>query len=418
MPQRAFCLRPQAADSHSKQSASLQTVLQTDVRDEEILDVDPGLPAQPLSKRLMPKLKDSKQLLFYEKSPQANMGFISSNEYDIYERTMDTRKSEIFIGAGSNSVWDLATRRNTDIMVIWDVNEEIIIAQEYLYKPLILIADSPAEFLSFLSGIPLPEDIKDSPIGEVFKHINMASRQILNELPEQIERSNRFIAEIEKSIREHPGLGVQHALFVKRHLIYIRESKRFIENTFFRSKIEAENTFSYNVTSGARNNLYRDFERMYNPNLLVKLGARKAQVMASNFSSFSSLESFKKLKRLFEGERVYYVIGNIFNRWGYKAVAALSEKTGLKVSGFSISNIIDCTTKKDREKAELKDKIMSIIRSYLDIDYTFTIYETHGTRLPHTYVTFGINDQPIPKSPFAGNILSQEPIYSLIDSAA
>ena len=359
--------------------------------DEKIKDVNPKLPNQPLSKRLVRKLRDSKQLLFYQKSPQANRGFISSDEHNIFNRAMDIRKAEIFIGAGSNSAWDFAVKRDTDIMVIWNIDEEVIIAQEYLYKPLILIADSPNEFISLLSGISLPKNMKNSPLEEVFRYINVASGQLLNKLPGQVEKSDRFIAEIEKRIKEHPQLNAQHALFVKRHLMYIRKLERLHGSGFYDHNIGEDNVFSYIMTQRDRDNPYRNFKRTYNPDWLIQSGAQYAQVTASNFSSFSSLESFAKLKKLFVEECVYYIIGDIFHRGGYEAIQALSKKTGLKVSGLSITNIIDSIAYKAEEKTMLKNKIISMVRSYLDTDNTFTLYQTLGTRNPYEYITFGVD---------------------------
>jgi len=356
--------------------------------DEEILDTDPNLPDQPLAKRLVSKLKNSKQLLLYGELPSMLKGFISSNEHNLFERAMDTRKAEILIGAGSNSNWDIAIRRNTDIMVIWDINEEAIVAQEYLYKPLILIANSPAEFMSLLSGVPISEEMKDRSIEETFKYINEFWKDIERNSPKRIRSSDEYIDEIAKRIAEHPMLGAQHAIFVKRHLMYTRNLYRRYYNV---QRKGLHNVFSYDLTIGYRDNPYKDFKRTYNPDWLVESGAQRTQVTAPNFSSFSSLKSFKKLKILFEQEHVYYIIGDIFKKEGYETIARLSKETGLKVSGLSIANIIDSIAGNGEEASMLRNMIIDIVRLHLDIDETFTIYETHGINSEHTYETFGID---------------------------
>ena len=404
MPKTAFCLRPlssclnpsnQATTEHnatykvSKSEESKEISNTKNIEPEELFDTDPDMSSVPLAKKLISKLKESKQLLTYKEFLPKPRNFIFSNEFNLYSRDIDTRKAEIFVGAGSNSVWDLAVRRSAEIMIIWDMDPEVIIAQEYLFKPLILIAKTPAEFASLLSAVPLPANLRNSNLEDACLYIKKAWKDIKKWKPKALRSSDIYIDEIEERIKAHPMLSAQHALFVRRHLEYIRNIYRRSYNV---ERKGLHNVFSHSFTPKMSDNPYKNFINTYNIDILIKRTSSLSKVKAANFSCFSSQESFGKLKNLFEKERVYYIVSNVFDKNGYITIKELSKKTGLKVSGLSITNIVDCLTDSKASKHLLINEIVLLIKKHLKIDKTFTLYQSHKHRVPYSYSKISKND--------------------------
>ena len=404
MPKTAFCLRPLSSCLNPSNQATTERnatykvskfeenkeISDTkNIEPEELFDTDSDMSSVPLAKKLISKLKESKQLLTYKEFLPKPRNFIFSNEFNLYSRDIDTRKAEIFVGAGSNSVWDLAVRRSAEIMIIWDMDPEVIIAQEYLFKPLILIAKTPAEFASLLSAVPLPANLINSNLEYACLYIKKAWKDIRKWKPKALKSSDIYINEIEERIKAHPMLGAQHALFVKRHLEYRRNIYRRSYNV---ERKGLHNVFSHSFTPRRSDDPYKNFVNTYSIDTLIKRIALPPKAKTANFSCFSSQESFDKLKNLFEKERVYYIVGNIFIKNGYIAIKELSKKTRLKVSGLSITNIVDCLTDRKALKQLLISEIIMLIKKYLKTDKTFTLYQSHTHNVPYFFSQISKND--------------------------
>ena len=332
-------------------------------------------------------IKDATPLpvLFYEKKDLGlSRGFIATNEFDWFKQEIDKKEADIFVGLGNNSVWDLAVRRNAKVMIIGDHDEEVIIAQEYLYKPLLLIAKSPIEFISMLAAVPIPEELGNASLEEVFDFIDKYLESYPKEGKKPTADRANYIEEIVARLKSHPLLRESHISFINKHLNWISRPKRDVES-------EYDGAFAGILAYYGKDNPYTYFRDRYNPKKLVKDGAVPEMVADPYFSSFSSMEAFLRLRNLFEQGNVYYFVADIADRRPYKIINELARQSGRKISGLSMCNIIDYLTKDANKNTSIMVQILEMVLAELEIDSSFTAYHTRGTEPPHSYEVYNVS---------------------------
>lgn len=102
------------------------------------------------------------QLLYNQpgKPEEAGIIFPASNEFDWAWFPWTPNPVDVVIGFGTNASWDVAIRHGATALVLGDWQPAPLYGQEFLLRPLILLAKNRQEFLSFLCGIPIPPDAK------------------------------------------------------------------------------------------------------------------------------------------------------------------------------------------------------------------------------------------------------------------
>jgi len=314
------------------------------------------------------------------------LGFFCSNHYDWFRQGPDERPAGLFIGVGSTSNWDLAMRRNARALVLIDHSRDALMAQEYFFKPLLLIARTPAEFLSLLCAIPLPVKLLHARLDKVFAYLDdqlRSDRLAGNEWPS--EHRTAYIAAIIKRIHKHPLLDEYHADAVYAHLTWIASNP---SNNFY--------CVPPSVTPFCQlaNPLpFESFRERYDPAMLENKGADRSIVEGGAFSFLSSQESFERARMLFAESRVYYVSADAFDPRAYRIIGMLARRLGLPVSGLSLKNVPNIIT---HDKNRIGSFIMLAARLARDnapCDDTFTIYHTLGIEEFHVDEQFPAHTQ-------------------------
>jgi len=363
-----------------------------------------------------PWLDSLKRRAVYYRAFQAGLedrGNIASNEFNWYKMEIHPRKADVVMGI-NNNIWDIAVRTDASGMVIYDRDQEVIAAQEFLYKPLLLAARSPAQFLCMLAGVP-PDGIPDdAPLENVFRRIGQRLEEYSKDQEVPAERS-AYVRGVVAAIRTDPRLSDLHADFVDRHLRLIIDPAR---RRAFREQVRREfleeagpdpldnlydTAFSAKYIVDRLDDVYPSFARRYDPGRLVQRaaweqaqderfvkdktdpGEVRARVHDPFFSFLSSQTAFERLQRLFAEDRVFYLVSDVQDE---KAYAALARTLGgRKVSAFSLSNIVGVAVPGAEARERMASGILKAAMSSLRMDIPFTVYQTGGghSNVQHFY---------------------------------
>ncbi len=92
---------------------------------------------------------DRQDLILYHGSHVYRRGseFLASNEEAWSKTPIDQEKTDVLVGFGTNSAWDIAFRKRAEELIIADWSPWPVLAHAYFLAPLIRIAKSPQEFL-------------------------------------------------------------------------------------------------------------------------------------------------------------------------------------------------------------------------------------------------------------------------------
>jgi hypothetical protein len=351
-------------------------------------------------------------LLFNEKADFGftSRGFLASNEFDWSREELDLRPADTIAGIGNNGVWDLAMRRNARFMVIGDHDEEVIRAQEFLYKPLALIAKSPAEFVSMLAGIPISNTIESADKAFQFIDLVIEQKKEKQELGTEVERA--FIDEISQRIAAHPKLSKDHANFVHHHLSWMWSPARAAGL----GNVPYGGAFAGAFGGKSKDNPYWFFRARYCESELIKAGGDPKRVKDPRFSVLSSMDSFRWLQNAFLEDRVRYFVADVTDKRAWEAVGRELRAEGRKLSGLATTNVFDYLSKIPARVASLSARTIDSVMTSIDTDKSFTVYATRGCRPPHGYELYtmskreeieaalekgGMNGKPIePRSDF------------------
>lgn len=320
----------------------------------------------------------AKQVLYVRESIELGLsrGHLVSNESDFWKQPIDTRPADIFVGFGNNNVYDLAMRRNAKTMVIVDHDGEVLRAHEYLYKPLAMIARSPGEFISMLTGYPVPRHAMDGPIDFVFAEI---ARSIVSEHPifPNPERM-RYAHSVAERIGAHPALTGAHAEFVRNHLLWLAAPQQIrpsIEGVFSDFQLQEDGTAFM---------LGRLFAR-YSTLRLASEGAPPELVLSPNYSILSSPEAFRWLQNIYSDNQVFYVLADIADGRAYERIGDLARASGQQIGGLYLTNITDIRNETDARGNALLYRVTKAAMRGMPVDSSFTIYRTCGTGADHQY---------------------------------
>ena len=325
--------------------------------------------------------------------------FIASNEFDYYRSPILRKETDVLLGFGTNSAWDLAIRTNAKKLIIADWAVEPLLVTEYLMRPLIAISRGPEDFISYLSGTPkvsLP------------KHLSLEERfefhyELLDDPSLKAERK-AFINEVLQRIANVGGFSTYHLQFVANYYIqnsaYVAKAKHIqaIDNLLpsddIRTKVQTRELFSF-------------FERRYSGadgSLAVKeVESRYADPL---FSFLSSQEAFDRLKKLFQ-DKLYYAQASFEDPLIFQEIANLANEGNYKKISISVSNIPDLIEAVKRSNSSEKIRLESVpsdLETYIQQTQLglqrsiknlepVTFYQTRNTMPPHSFEAVEHNTQ-------------------------
>lgn len=255
---------------------------------------------------------------------QPGSEFLASNEFDWLATPFDHKPSDVMVAFGTNSAWDIAVNKNVKRLYIMDWSPYPVLAQAYLVAPLLRMANTPAEFLVLLSGrVPTRENV---------------AGDLRNIFQESVDHSGKAgWVKNEQTVRLLEFLGTREDIsaFELRFL-----SSYFLGMANPQGSKTGIGPFQ-NLRHPTFAKILNFYDQRYNPEISdsqhrdVKKLSQLDQV-----SVFSSVEKFKKLKNLYDGNNVKYALSGITDMQAYKAVQE-REAPGQKFV-FSITNIFDC----------------------------------------------------------------------------
>ncbi|MBF0594681.1 MAG: hypothetical protein HQL22_06910 [Candidatus Omnitrophica bacterium] len=311
------------------------------------------------ARKFMETVPLAENLLYRGQGLKPVKAFAASNEVAYYERDpeddVQKQNADIFLGYGSNNVIDEALRRNAKSVVVAEISEHVLKTMELLYKSLVMAASTPAEFLSFLSGVPLPANIIEAQdaFSEISHRRSRVSKQERMAFADQVSKlvRSRMAAHLGA---DREGEAETYAKYVYHYLV-----SRIDDDTS--GKNEEEDLYTYFKVRYFRNvdllrQRAREYEAFYQSSSegedpKESQDARVDRFLKNwrheKFSFLSSLSSFEWLKDRFSTDNVKYILTDINDpQAAYKEVGKYFGP-GRSVNAVSFSNIIDVELSED-----------------------------------------------------------------------
>ncbi len=343
----------------------------------------------------------SERLLFStDTQPTVGREFYATNELDgLIRGPVDRVPTDVVIGFGTNSSWDIAVRKNAKVLIIADWSWGPLIGQEYLFRPLILSAKTPGEFLGMLAGVPVPESVQMLPLGGVVQYID-SYIHYRGELEKKKPERNRFLNSKITEMAES-GRFTRHQLeFVSSffNALVNRDEERIEE------PLHNFGPFSGVYVIHKVEHFYSYFRERYAPQSLWDQGATESLMEDPFLSVFSSSEAFERLQRLFDGS-VYYAHASIEHPGIYETAKKLGARRGFADFTISASNIFDCGAKDSAVHAARVGNFLHAVVPILTTDgHPLAFYQTRGMgpRYKYERMSFGDTDSIEPILSAAG----------------
>ena len=125
-----------------------------------------------LSKKVTEELFKSNQHIFAAQTDGTYPGFIVSNEEGLSTNfPILTHKSDLVAGFGTTINWDIAGMTNANALLLIDQSPDVILAHHFFWRTLWLLAETPAEFIGLLAGIPISKT-KGKTLEQAFSMID------------------------------------------------------------------------------------------------------------------------------------------------------------------------------------------------------------------------------------------------------
>lgn len=311
--------------------------------------------------------KDGKLIYKGSHKYQAGSEFLASNEFDWAQTPKDYEKTDIIIGFGTNSVWDLALRKKAEHIIIGDWSPWPIIAQAYLVAPLLRISKTPQEFIYMLNGLPSKFAYGKS-LSDVF---NIGKNFSLSRVSEQRTMVEMLLVDL-----------ANNPLITEKELQFL--------TTYFRPRLgDNLNPSGYGPFENLRSPQFAlvsfFYDRRYNPQLVGEVD-----------SIFSSIDNFNYLKSKFDGDKVKYGLTSITDLEFYKTVSESSKFPAKSKVTFSVSNVFDCGCYNGLTFFDFQKYLKSMIDIFKN---PITVFRTTNSSPPHGFYRYFIpSKEKIPSS--------------------
>lgn len=302
-------------------------------------------------------------LLIYQGKHKYQSGteFLASNEFDWSKTPMDRSPTDVVVGFGTNSVWDIALRKQAKQMIIGDWSPWPLISQAFLISPLMRIAETPQEFLAMISGMPKVAG-KGKSIEKVFEVTKVFSGLHPEEKREIIQI---LLLELAKDSR-------------------ISELELKFLTTYFRP-LFAENIhpFGWGPFEKLRHpqfaNLTSFYNRRYNPS-----------IAGQQDSVFSTQEGYSKIRRMYRSGQVKYGLASITDLDFYQQVVSVNSNKDFKNYTFSVSNVFDCGCYNGLSFKDFQSYLKNLVNI---VQNSITVFRTTNNTPPHGYYRYQVNSE-------------------------
>lgn len=296
--------------------------------------------------------------------------FLASNEFDWHKTPKDHQETDLLIGFGTNTSWDLAARKKAKQLVIADWSPWPIIAQRYIVEPLIRISKSPTELILLISGVH-PNSVRQQlSLNDAFDLVRDFDSRPVSAQKNVVEATLKEIARDER----------------------ITDDELKFLTTYFRPRVG--------------DNLFREglgpFQFLRNPTfaLLNHFYSRRYDTRQVGFvdSVFSSITHFKHLKSLFDSKQTFYAMTSITDSKFYQSIVTNSKLSHVKSVTLSITNIFDCGGYNGLTFLDLQNYLKNVSGIFHYLKKPVVVFRTTSHSPPHGFYRYEINsDKDIPR---------------------
>ncbi len=241
--------------------------------------------------------------------------FYVSNEHDWRGFAPDPPQRSVVVSFSNNVGWDQAVESGADALVLCDWQAAPLVAQENLFRPLILLCDTPVQLLSYVLGEPLPTTVSACDL--IGAKAALDEALLANDADARFELHMTILA----ALQTCDGVTPEHVEFLTRYYQAIHD---------LRSSGAADFPLPLNQAGHNRGDTGRDLAREFYVDLSTRYGREGLA------SCLSTPEGFAALKRLFL-DRVYYCKGDILSIALWQSIGATFGPTSYTLN---LSNVL------------------------------------------------------------------------------
>ncbi|NCN27848.1 hypothetical protein GW915_09760 [bacterium] len=315
------------------------------------------------------ELQQSGRLFFEDQQISLGAGqvsFIVSNEWDLFKLPMKLDHTDVFIGFGNNSSWDIAQRVRPEKYVIADIGYEPLVTQNHYFRTLFSISKTPQEFLEHMFQIKLPEDQPLNSLAEV-------ERELRKHRPGDPEK----ILQTQRQIRNAPELSNRDEMNALAFFNDVKVGKNFPVDT---GRLKDFTT------------IHKAFINRYFPSNLENYDPSGKIVQDPEYSFLNSQEAFDRTKSLVTNAqfaRTNYRSPDFWKQVGKEHQSSSGDKS------FTVylSNILDAVSRSPEEAQTRLQEISVLLKDQLETD-DIRIIITKGLGNSHTFEVHDLRQSP------------------------
>ena len=342
------------------------------------------LPPAPTGKigEIYRKFLASNRILFTDRQFDTfdTTPFVVSNEWDAFKAKRDYSRTDLVIGFGTNIGWDIAVQKGASELVIGDISGRPLFGQEFIMRPLLLIARSRADFFAMLTGTNLPSSYDTAALEDSFKEIDSQLDSFYQS--QNFSKRARNYARVQERLAQDPRVTADQQIVLSTFFsVLTRSYQETSEYVFF------EGTF-INLRERMPDQIYMYLQERYQAHQIPTNGGANTedQIHHPYFSAFASEDAFSRLKHLFDGH-VHYVASGYDTLDMYSAVHAFGARRGAASYTLSLTNILDVLYP-NHEMANA-DALQGLLRQVFPLlaseKHPLTVFRTRGTHSEHMF---------------------------------
>ncbi len=292
----------------------------------------------------------------------ADGGYPASNEADWHNLPWDDSPTDLVIGFGTNSAWDIASRKHAKELIIGDHVAGPLIAQNFILRPILRLAQTPAEFFSLISGIPIPVEMRNSSLFEVGQFL-MDKKRTAENFKAGVKNINEWM--------QRQNVSREELLAVREYYFALTSKRKPNEFGVLRGN---------DIDSAGE--LNQAFADRYLPQLREEEGFSGEARPDDSF--LSSQEAYSRFRNLYATAKLAHTdyVSEIF----WRKVKDHGDRLGYRSYTISLTNIIDMSfLSRSQALHQLNFFRHMIYRLFPQNKYDVTIFMTTSNQAPHGF---------------------------------
>lgn len=310
---------------------------------------------------------ESPRVLYNDgKMPRSPFPFYASNEFDWHNMPWDDSPTDVVVGFGTNSAWDVASRQRAKLLIIGDHTAGPLIAQNFILRPLLRVSRTPAEYIALIGGVDLPDSHLDDTLAGIEGYLDHFRETTT---PEQKLDGMQNVV---RSLTAKEITDVELRAIADYYLAMVKPTR--------------DGYFGPLHSKGAHQtgDLRSFFRGRYFPGLRKKIGATDA-IEAPEDSFLASQAAFDRFRELYVS--ALYAHTDYESPDFYREVKTYGDQRGYRKYTFSLSNIMDTAAlTKGQAIAELQRVRRVIYETFPRNEYEVVIFATTNHQPSHGFL--------------------------------